>query len=149
MLLCVIFCKHKTACEMRISDWSSDGCSSDLRRTMATLEKVRVREYMSSRLMTFTPEMEVMNAVHQLVKSGHSGAPVVDASGKLVGMLSERDCLQIAMVAAQDTCVAGPISQYMRSEEHTSELQSLMRISYAVFCLKKKTKHTTNATHTH
>src|SRR3546814_1563931 len=99
-------------------------------------------------------------------------------------MLSERDCLQIAMVAAQDTCVAGPISQYMstrletvssdmslaqlaglfmtnshfrrypvvddgklvgqisrsdRSEEHTSELQSLMRISYAVFCLKKKT----------
>src|SRR3546814_9975051 len=31
-----------------------------------------------------------------------------------------------------------------RSEEHTSELQSLMRISYAVFCLKKKTKHTTN-----
>src|SRR3546814_1490822 len=31
-----------------------------------------------------------------------------------------------------------------RSEEHTSELQSLMRISYAVFCLKKKKKHTTN-----
>src|SRR3546814_9208808 len=34
-----------------------------------------------------------------------------------------------------------------RSEEHTSELQSLMRISYAVFCLNKKTKHTTNITH--
>src|SRR3546814_11730224 len=61
------------------------------RRTMATLEKVRVREYMSSRLMTFTPEMEVMNAVHQLVKSGHSGAPVVDARGKLVGMLSRSE----------------------------------------------------------
>src|SRR3546814_18148174 len=57
------------------------------RRTMATLEKVRVREYMSSRLMTFTPEMEVMNAVHQLVKSGHSGAPVVAASGQLVGTI--------------------------------------------------------------
>ncbi|NGY05028.1 CBS domain-containing protein [Solimonas terrae] len=86
---------------------------------MATLEKVCVRDYMSSRLMTFTPEMEVMNAVHQLVKSGHSGAPVVDASGKLVGMLSERDCLQIAMVAAQDTCVAGPISQYMSTTVET------------------------------
>src|SRR3546814_2102555 len=37
-----------------------------------------------------------------------------------------------------------------RSEEHTSELQSLMRISYAVFCLKKKTKHTNhNSTSTH
>lgn len=86
---------------------------------MSTLEKVRVHEYMSSRLMTFTPEMEVMNAVHQLVKSGHSGAPVVDADGKLVGMLSERDCLQIAMVAAQDTCVAGPISQYMSTKLET------------------------------
>src|SRR3546814_2327066 len=35
-----------------------------------------------------------------------------------------------------------PAIQYARSEEHTSELQSLMRISYAVFCLKKKKKHT-------
>src|SRR3546814_1471860 len=35
-----------------------------------------------------------------------------------------------------------PDSQDIRSEEHTSELQSLMRISYAVFCLKKKTKNT-------
>src|SRR3546814_5025089 len=34
--------------------------------------------------------------------------------------------------------------EHLRSEEHTSELQSLMRISYAVFCLKKKTIHTTN-----
>src|SRR3546814_9317300 len=36
-----------------------------------------------------------------------------------------------------------------RSEEHTSELQSLMRISYAVFCLKKKQIHTHNLSHTH
>src|SRR3546814_2203036 len=36
----------------------------------------------------------------------------------------------------------------IRSEEHTSELQSLMRISYAVFCLKKKTTHTNSTTHT-
>ena len=78
---------------------------------MATLETVTVRDYMSTRLMTFTPEMEVMNAVHQLVKSGHSGAPVVDADGKLVGMLSERDCMSIAMVAAQETCVEGPVSR--------------------------------------
>lgn len=83
---------------------------------MATLEKVSVRDYMSTRLMTFTPEMEVMNAVHQLVKSGYSGAPVVDAAGQLVGMLSERDCLNVAMVAAQDTCVAGPVSQYMSTK---------------------------------
>src|SRR3546814_10878996 len=38
---------------------------------------------------------------------------------------------------------------FSRSEEHTSELQSLMRISYAVFCLKKKTTNTNNSTHTY
>src|SRR3546814_3333712 len=39
--------------------------------------------------------------------------------------------------------------EVMRSEEHTSELQSLMRISYAVFCLKKKNKHTHNKPNNH
>src|SRR3546814_2235788 len=43
--------------------------------------------------------------------------------------------------------VDGPVPQGARSEEHTSELQSLMRISYAVFCLKKKT-HSTKYRHT-
>lgn len=86
---------------------------------MASLEAVRVRDYMATQLMTFSPDMEVMAAVHQLVKSGHSGAPVVDAEGRLVGMLSEKDCLNIAMVAAQDTCVAGPVSQYMSRDVRT------------------------------
>src|SRR3546814_4241154 len=42
-------------------------------------------------------------------------------------------------------CAAAPATQRGRSEEHTSELQSLMRISYAVFCLKKKKKSTTSS----
>src|SRR3546814_7824918 len=42
-----------------------------------------------------------------------------------------------------------PHEPYLRSEEHTSELQSLMRISYAVFCLKKKNKNNTKKYHTH
>ncbi len=80
---------------------------------MPSLDTVRVRDYMATQLMTFSPDTEVMSAVHQLVRTGHSGAPVVDAQGKLIGMLSEKDCLNIAMVAAQDSCVAGPVSQYM------------------------------------
>ncbi|HEX4872616.1 MAG TPA: CBS domain-containing protein, partial [Nevskiaceae bacterium] len=75
---------------------------------MASLDSVTVRDYMATRLVTFSPDMEVMAATHQLVKTGHSGAPVVDAEGRLVGMLSERDCLKVALIAAQDTCVAGP-----------------------------------------
>src|SRR3546814_7154917 len=50
----------------------------------------------------------------------------------------------------QESCngsVSGGARRAVRSEEHTSELQSLMRISYAVFCLKKKKKHTNTITH--
>ena len=86
---------------------------------MASLDTACVRDYMAPQLMTFTPDMEVMAAVHQLVKSGHSGAPVVDAAGTLVGMLSERDCLNIALIAAQDTCIAGPVSQFMNKNVST------------------------------
>lgn len=61
---------------------------------MATLDSVQVRDYMSTRLVTFRPEMEVMAAINQLVTHGLSGAPVVDASGKLVGQISRSDVLR-------------------------------------------------------
>jgi CBS domain-containing protein len=80
---------------------------------MATLDTVHVRDYMTTELVTFTPDMEVMAAINQLVKHGIAGAPVVDAQGKLIGMLSERDCLNVGLIAAQDSCVAGPVRQFM------------------------------------
>ena len=86
---------------------------------MATLDSVRVRDYMTTKLITFTPEMEVMAAVNLLVKHGIAGAPVVDKAGKVVGMLSERDCLQIAFIASQESCVAGPVSQFMNAHVET------------------------------
>src|SRR3546814_2920027 len=51
-------------------------------------------------------------------------------------------CWKAFFSPAISPCCANTGSQRRRSEEHTSELQSLMRISYAVFCLKKKNKHT-------
>lgn len=83
---------------------------------MGTLDSLRVRDYMSTKLVTFTPDMEVMRAVNLLVQHGIAGAPVVDKSGKLVGMFSERDCLNVALVASQDTCIAGPVSQFMSTK---------------------------------
>src|SRR3546814_7968099 len=47
----------------------------------------------------------------------------------------------------KSTYWASPAPSWARSEEHTSELQSLMRISYAVFCLNKKKEHCTSTTH--
>lgn len=84
---------------------------------MSKLNAVRVKEYMTpvDRLVKLAPTTEVMSAIHQLVKHRISGAPVVDADGQLVGMLSEMDCMQVGLIAAEDTCVAGPVSQFMKT----------------------------------
>ena len=83
---------------------------------MGTLDSVRVKDYMSTKLVTFTPEMEVMRAVNLLVQHGIAGAPVVDKDGKVVGMFSERDCLSVALFASRDSCIAGPVSQFMSTK---------------------------------
>ena len=83
---------------------------------MATLDSVVVRDYMTTSLISFSPETEVMSAVHALVKHRIASAPVLDAEGQLIGMLSERDCLSIAFIASSDTCMAGPVSQFMSSK---------------------------------
>ena len=84
---------------------------------MAKLDSVTVREYMTpvDKLVKLAPHTEVMSAINQLVKHHISGAPVVDGDGQLVGMLSEMDCMQVGLIAAEDSCVAGPVSQFMKS----------------------------------
>lgn len=83
---------------------------------MAKLDSTAVRDYMTpvEKLVKFAPHTEVMAAINMLVKHHISGSPVVDADGKLVGMLSEMDCMQVGLIAAEDTCVAGPVSQFMK-----------------------------------
>ncbi|WP_420464656.1 CBS domain-containing protein [Panacagrimonas sp.] len=82
---------------------------------MSKLDAVSVRDYMTTQLVTLSPQMEVMAAINQLVKNRISGAPVLDADGQLVGMLSEMDCMQVGLIAAEDTCVAGPVQQFMKT----------------------------------
>src|SRR3546814_1299344 len=105
---------------MRISDWSSDVCSSDLR-------PLRRQHDLGGR------------------DRDHPDHPVVSAlRHDLPARLAREDLL----LRARLRLPADPdrhLDAYRRSEEHTSELQSLMRISYAVFCLKKKKKNRTNA----
>src|SRR3546814_946759 len=94
---------------MRISDWSSDVCSSDLTSVL------------------WPPRNTV---------------PASKATSRKARL--KRDSLQVA-TDLQSSKMAGSSSRPFsptRSEEHTSELQSLMRISYAVFCLKKKNRTT-------
>src|SRR3546814_7020839 len=62
---------------------------------------------------------------------------------QVFGALAPGNC--IIRITRCEPCPGGSTGQKLRSEEHTSELQSLMRISYAVFCLKKKTNKTKNS----
>src|SRR3546814_5485455 len=139
ILFLFFFFKQKTAYEMRISDWSSDVCSSDL--------AVAVGDH--------TTILQAFNRFERL-----------DQARRAFGIALERDRID---AATQRHAVARPFVRRQcidrnpgftarhhhgggaglrhredrarmhvsRSEEHTSELQSLMRISYAVFCLKK------------
>src|SRR3546814_7446773 len=100
---------------MRISDWSSDVCSSDLTHTITATTRNLANALASST----TPRSE-NNRFRPLIGLKRSGLGV------------SASALKIQPPTARLPAIA-------RSEEHTSELQSLMRISYAVFCLKKKT----------
>src|SRR3546814_10143952 len=105
---------------MRISDWSSDVCSSDLRQTPGA--RVRAGE-----------QTIFFQILHH----------VADGGGREV---ERRELRQRARSDRLPGLEIGIDDQPERSEEHTSELQSLMRISYAVFCLQKQTTKQTHKT---
>src|SRR3546814_3037964 len=126
--------KQKTAYEMRISDWSSDVCSSDLARKRRTAAGTGARAPAARRARLLG---KPAFSAGWKAQAGHSGRDERHAS------LHRRRC-RIPPGQPAIACSTNPVmyAQYVpnRSEEHTSELQSLMRISYAVFCLKKKNK---------
>jgi len=72
-----------------------------------------VKDYMARTLVTFKPDTDVLDAVHSLVKHRIAGAPVVDDAGNLLGMLSELDCMKIALHAGYHGDWGGPVSDYM------------------------------------
>src|SRR3546814_1174378 len=106
---------------MRISDWSSDVCSSDLRRRGAINADLLV--------------------IHGQPKCRHIVFPADHGADTAERCVEDRHGRPIAETPYQ------PLrsGRHQRSEEHTSELQSLMRISYPVFCLNKN-KNPNNVT---
>lgn len=75
-----------------------------------------VRDYMATDLITLTPETEINRAMIILLDAGISGAPVVDANGELLGVLSKKDCLKAALNASFFQEWGGAVSDYMSSE---------------------------------
>jgi len=82
-------------------------------------ERPTVGTYMARRLTTLSPDTEINRAVAVLLERDISGAPVVDANGSLVGMLSMRDCLQAALKDAYHQEWGGTVAQYMATEIET------------------------------
>src|SRR3546814_10062169 len=125
MIVC--FFKQKTAYELRISDWSSDVCSSDL------ADEQGGRGFRIEVRMQFAP---CLSGVEQ----GMQPFAIMADQG-LGHALGKRLARSLQLPEQHSRSCSDRARRFpsARSEEHTSELQSLMRISSAVFCLKKQT----------
>src|SRR3546814_3093036 len=129
------FFKQKTAYEMRISYWSSDVCSSDLVDLCGLKSRLfdvlnHVLELLRSRSKLFGFFLKRLALIQQALDPPLG--PRAIAREFFLGHIAEF-FLGLAL-GGLGFGVLGIL--FLRSEEHTSELQSLMRISYAVFCLK-------------
>lgn len=83
------------------------------------LKSIKVRDYMTKRLVTFRPETDLFEAIEALKTNGISGAPVVDANEQLVGLLSEGDCLDAIIKDIYYTEAGGKVSDYMSTDVAT------------------------------
>src|SRR3546814_4527397 len=124
--MCCFF-KQKTAYERRISDWSSDVCSSDL----------PPRHTPSGRAAMQCPTDRAGRRRERILPSGKT----LSHSAAATAQLCVFHCRANSVQPKERSRRPYP-RRSARSEEHTSELQSLMRISYAVFCLKNKNTNT-------
>src|SRR3546814_9016580 len=140
----IFFYKQKTEYEMRISDWRSDVCSSDLE--IAAVEPAVAKCLGRDRGILPIAERHMRAAMDDLANRArrHRSIVVIDDAGFDIERRPARRTkfaqLVLGLEHGRDRRQFGlsvEIEQSDRSEEHTSELQSLMRISYAVFCLKK------------
>src|SRR3546814_7986606 len=176
------FFKQKTAYEMRISDWSSDVCSSDLPArllmpamidtpdletraapddqhalrlwlrmlTCCNLIESEIRGRLRTEFDTTLPRFDLMAQLQRApkgMKMGELSRRMMVTNGNITGITDQLEKEGLVMRTKMETdrrssvLKLTPQGRRIRSEEHTSELQSLMRTSYAVFCLNKKIQY--------
>src|SRR3546814_5363611 len=143
MIFYFFFFKQKTAYEMRISDWSSDVCSSDLAELVAAL--LHRNEGRRAGLGGLLRQVVELRFCRKVDVQHTTSAPLAFGAGArrarhqfrkaVISLRSEHD---VDLGGAAQDFVALGLGDADRSEEHTSELQSLMSISHGLFCLKKK-----------
>src|SRR3546814_2918049 len=113
---------------MRISDWSSDVCSSDLDRFVRAHPRIGAAQAFDDHAPQRAAAVGLQRRRRLREQHRQQAEP----------LQPEEALLRVAGQEQLQALLEQPGRRRVRSEEHTSELQSLMRISYAVFCLKKK-----------
>lgn len=85
------------------------------------LDKITVKDYMAASLVTFKKDQDMMNAIHKLLENGISGAPVIDNTGNICGLLSEKDCLRVALNTGYHGDHTAHVADYMTTAVVTVE----------------------------
>lgn len=93
------------------------------------------RDFMVKKLVTLRPEMDVIDAVQRLLKNRISGAPVVDADGKFVGVFSEKCAMQVLLDAAYEQLPSNEIRLFMDTDAQTIEPDTQLLSIAQVFLL--------------
>ena len=83
------------------------------------LKSVKVRDYMTTDLVTFTPGMDLFRAIDKLLMHRISGAPVLDENGYLIGLLSEGDCLKGILAGSYFEEAGGSVASVMTTVVET------------------------------
>jgi predicted transcriptional regulator len=79
-------------------------------------KELNAANIMTKKLITFTPETQVLNAINTLISCRISGAPVLDEEGNLMGMLSEIDCMETYVQSAYHNEMGGLVKDFMSTE---------------------------------
>ncbi len=80
---------------------------------------MRVRDYMSRRIVSLTRDTEILKALHVMNENGLSNAPVVNERGQLIGILSDRDCIRGVLQGTYHSEFAGLVSDFMTEDVAT------------------------------
>jgi len=94
------------------------------------LKSVLVRDHMSTDLITLDPEMDILRAAHTLIRNNISGAPVVDKTGGLLGLLTERDFMRVVMQSEYHAMPGGLVKEFMSGNPQTvAPDESILRVA--------------------
>lgn len=97
------------------------------------LKSLLVKDYMSGDPLSFNPDMDVLDAIHLLLKHEMTGAPVTDHTGRVVGFLSEKDCIKVAISASYHEERGGRVKEFMSANVITLEPSSSLMEAAEMF----------------